>query len=97
VRFARENEERGLERVVRVGGVREHPATGGEHHRPVPPHQFGERLFGARVEERAEQLRVRIRWRRGDGANERERGTRHELASVGSPGESARRRVGASR
>ncbi|MFO0801604.1 MAG: hypothetical protein U0791_00585 [Gemmataceae bacterium] len=40
-----ENQECGLECVVRIGGVAKHAATHAENHAAVSSHEFGERIF----------------------------------------------------
>jgi hypothetical protein len=57
-RPAEQDEERGLEGVVGVGGVAEHPPADAEHHRPVPADEHLERGPVAGGEEPAQQLRV---------------------------------------
>ncbi len=59
VALADEHHERGLERVVRIGGVAEDAAAGAQHHRGVPADQRGERGLVAVVEESGEQFAVR--------------------------------------
>ena len=59
VRLARQDEERGLERVLGVVPPGKRPATGREHHRPVAPDKFGKRPFVSTETEPGEQFGVR--------------------------------------
>src|SRR5262249_8144328 len=54
-RLAGQDEEGGLEGVLRVGSVGEHAAAGGEDHRPGPPDQGRERPLVAPGDEALQQ------------------------------------------
>jgi len=55
---ARQYEEGGLERVLRVVRTAGHPPARGQHHRPVPAHDLGERVLVARGHEPRQEVAV---------------------------------------
>jgi hypothetical protein len=60
-----EQQEGGLEGVVGVGPVAQHPAAGGEHQPAVSPNERGERLLVPVGHHAGQQGRVRGRGGRG--------------------------------
>ena len=56
--FPHEDEERGLEGVIDVGAVDEHPPADAEHHRPVPAQEHVERRVFAVAGETLEEFGV---------------------------------------
>src|SRR5262249_23462959 len=57
--LAHEDEEGGLEGVLRVMSVTKQPAAHAQHHRPVPAHQRRERFLVAPDDEAVQELTVR--------------------------------------
>jgi hypothetical protein len=55
---ARQNQERGLVRVLRVLLVAEHAPAHPHHHRAVPAHQFGERRTVPRLTKAVQEFGV---------------------------------------
>src|SRR5206468_652166 len=51
-----ENEERGLERILRVVRIAEHATTDTEHHRPVPADEAGKCVRVALANKRGKQV-----------------------------------------
>jgi hypothetical protein len=68
--LARENEEDGLESILRLGSAIEHAPAHAQHHRAVSPHEFGERALIAMMNEASQQFAIANRLRQwGQGMN----------------------------
>jgi hypothetical protein len=58
--FADQDQERGLESILSVGGVAQQAPADAEHHRSMPAHQGRKRLLVLLVEESLQQLPVAL-------------------------------------